>query len=680
MTGHGRTAGAQGARRVRRALGLSLALTVVAAVLVTAPRASAATPVPDALDTKLACAYTDNNVSELQSFGWLVGRQLDCASVFNDTATTWAAWEDPWFAHMPLDQPQYDWRRWLSAGSRTLVISQSLVPDGAEADWRSLGASGAYDDHIRALAENLVEYGMGDTIIRLAHEGNGSWSHDWIGDTPEKIADWKAYWAHFVGVMDSVPGTSFEFDWTVNASSPAVPFDDYYPGDSAVDIIGIDQYDWASAWVGTAQPARWNYQRDIALGVTDLADFAERHGKPLSVPEWGLVPTTVPQGMGDDAYFVDELARVVRDHPTRYQSYFNKTTDVTMRLQDLPGSRAAWKRRYGAGGDSYEPSPAVPPPPAPVYPDVPAALDTRRACLDEQSTYSALQSFGWLTGRTMDCAVLHNDGPSSWAAWRDPWVTRMPTEQTDYRWAAWKASAPDDRTLVLVQNLVPGDAPADWRARGAAGDYDDQVRALGETLVARGLGDIVIRLGPKSNGDWAIDNVGQTSADFAAWRSYWARAADLLRDTPGSSFEIEWTISAGYRALPLDQLYPGDEAVDVVGVAQLDSAPSSFGTAQPLRWDRQRAVAGGIDQVVRFARTHGKPLAISEWAVLPTSRADGAGDDFVFADRIAQIVRDVPTRYHAYVNNASSNVLRLQDAAATRASWKRHFGATGDSR
>ena len=83
---------------------------------------------------------------------------------------------------------------------------------------------------------------------------------------------------------------------------------------------------------------------------------------------------------------------------------------------------------------------------------------------------------------------------------------------------------------------------------------------------------------------------------------------------------------------------------------------------------------------MRFARTHGKPLAISEWAVLPTSRADGAGDDFVFADRIAQIIREVPTRYQAYVNNASSNVLRLQDAAATRASWKRHFGATGDSR
>jgi beta-mannanase len=642
--------------------------------------ALSAPPVPAALNTKLACAYTHNDLSELQSFGWLVGRQLDCASLFNDTSTSWAVWEDPWFAHMPLDQPQFAWRKWLASGPKTVLLSQSLVPDGVDPlTWRALGAAGAYDDHIRTLATNLVTYGMGDTIIRLAHEGNGDWSYDYVGPTAQDHADWRTYWAHFASVMRSVPGASFEFDWNVNAASPAVAFDDYYPGDSAVDVIGIDQYDWASAWVGTAQPARWTYQRDIALGINAVVDYAAAHGKPLSIPEWGLVPTTVPQGMGDDPYFVDQLAAIVRTQPVRYQSYFNSAGSVTMRLQDLAGSRAAWKRHYGSGGDSYLPSPLTPPPPPPVYPAVSADLDTRTACLDERSSVSALLSAGWLVGRPIDCAVLHNDGQATWAAWRDPWVTRWSASQPDYQWATWLAAGARRRTLVLAQSLVPAEAPADWRVRGVAGEYDDQIRALGATLVSRGLGDIVIRLAPKANGAWQADNMGSTAADFSAWSAFWARAAGLLRATPGSSFEMEWSISAGYRALPLDQVYPGDSAVDVVGVSALDSGPTVLGSKQPDRWDYQVGVPGGLTQVVAFGRTHGKPIAVSEWAVLPTTRADGVGDDAFYADQVATLVRNVPTRYQAYVNTASSGVLRLQDAAGTRASWKRHYGATGDT-
>jgi beta-mannanase len=636
-------------------------------------------PVPAAQDTKLACAYTQSDVNQLQSFSWLVGRTIDCASVFNDTATTWAAWEDPWFAHMPADQPQFAWRKWLASGPKTLVISQSLVPTGIDANWRALGASGAYDDHIRALAQNLVNYGMGDTIIRLAHEGNGNWFYDGIGTTPAQVSDWKTYWAHFVSVMRSVPGTSFEFDWTVNPASPAVAFDDYYPGDSAVDIIGVDQYDWASAWVGTAQPARFNYQRDIALGLNAVANYAQAHGKPLSIPEWGLVPTTVPQGMGDDAYFVDQLAAIVRTHAVRYESYFNATGSTTMKLQDVAASRAAWKRHFGVGGDSYQPTPATPPPPPPTYPVIPAALDTKTPCLDERNSMSALQSFGWLVGRTIDCAILHNDNPASWAAWSDPWVTHLPADQTDYQWATWLNAAPTTRSVVLVQSLVPTSVPTDWRARGAAGEYDSQFATLGANLVARGFGHIVIRLAPKGNGDWTTDNVGSTPADYANWRAYWARAASILRATPGSSFQLEWNVSAGYRAIPLDQIYPGDGAVDVVSVAQYDSAPTAVSSVQPDRWTYEAQASNGLNQIVTFARTHGKPLAISEWASLPTTRADGAGDDAYYADQIAALVRTTPTLYQAYVNTPGGAVLRLQDAVATRASWKRHFGATGDS-
>ncbi|GAB3683518.1 hypothetical protein GCM10028814_21710 [Angustibacter aerolatus] len=633
---------------------------------------------PATRDSKLACAYTENDLTKLQQLGWMLGRQLDCASVFADTAPTWATWEDPWFAHMPIDQPQYAWKKWLDAGGRTLVISQSLVPNGIDPDWRAKGAAGEYDDHVRALARNLVSYDMGGSIIRLAHEANGSWSYDWLGDTAQQRADWKAYWARFAAVMNSVPGASFEFDWTVNAASPAVPFDDYYPGDAAVDVIGIDQYDWASAWVGKAQPARFSYQRSLALGLDALVAFGKAHGKPLSVPEWGLVPASIPEGMGDDPAYADLLAAVVRDNPTRYQSYFEVTGTVNQKLADSAGTRAAWKRHYGVGGDAWKPSPVRPIAPTPTYPAVPADLDTRTPCLDESSSLTTLQTAGYLLGRTLPCAVLHDENAPTWATWSDPWVTHMPRDQTQYQWASWLAAS-SARTVVLAQNLVPAEAPDDWRTRGAAGEYDGYVRDLGANLVARGFGRAVIRLAPKANGDWAKDSVGSTAADWSAWRSYWARAANVLRATPGSDFDVEWSLNAGYRNLPLDQIYPGDQAVDVVGISMLDSAPTAVGAAQPARWQYQKAVAGGLDTQVAFARTHGKPIAFSEWAALPTSRADGAGDDAYYADQISALVRGVPTRYQAYVNTPNGSVLRLQDASGVRASWKRHYGVTGDA-
>ena len=43
--------------------------------------------------------------------------------------------------------------------------------------------------------------------------------------------------------MRSVPGAHFFFDWNVNAGYRNIPLASYYPGDSVVDVIGIDIYD-----------------------------------------------------------------------------------------------------------------------------------------------------------------------------------------------------------------------------------------------------------------------------------------------------------------------------------------------------------------------------------------------------------------------------------------------------
>ncbi len=55
--------------------------------------------------------------------------------------------------------------------------------------------------------------------------------------------------------MRSVPGASFRFDWTINAGYRPIPFNDYYPGNDVVDIIGMDVYDfWPGPAAGPADP------------------------------------------------------------------------------------------------------------------------------------------------------------------------------------------------------------------------------------------------------------------------------------------------------------------------------------------------------------------------------------------------------------------------------------------
>ena len=72
---------------------------------------------------------------------------------------------------------------------------------------------------------------------------NGTWYHDSLGNDPAQYGDWSAYWARIVKVMRSVSGAHFLFDWNVNAGYRNIPLASYYPGDSVVDVIGIDIYD-----------------------------------------------------------------------------------------------------------------------------------------------------------------------------------------------------------------------------------------------------------------------------------------------------------------------------------------------------------------------------------------------------------------------------------------------------
>jgi hypothetical protein len=303
-------------------------------------------PAAGAQQRARACVYANHRHSTMHRFERLVGRPLDCAMVFNNAAPTWSSWERPWF--VTHGDANLNWGRWATApgSSRLLVISQSLTPDSAlGTNWRTLGARGRYDRHFTALARNLVAAGLGRSVIRLAHEANYGGSKNPVGATRAQQLAWRRFWARAVRVMRRVPGARFRFDWTVNAAFEPIPLARIYPGDGVVDIIGVDAYD---AGLRTTT-GRWHRLASRPVGIDDVARFAARRHKPLSLPEWGLMPRNRRWlGGGDDPAYVAGIDRVLRTRRVAYQAYFY-AGDTAAQLRRSPRAlrlvRALYRHR-----------------------------------------------------------------------------------------------------------------------------------------------------------------------------------------------------------------------------------------------------------------------------------------------------------------------------------------------
>jgi Glycosyl hydrolase family 26 len=304
-----------------------------------------------AVGSKADCVYTANSVAELASFQRLTGRTFACALVYNNASPDWAGWEKPWF--LVERNPAYNWADWVAAApagaQRQLIITNNLFPSAENgSDWLRAGAAGAYTEHARALARNLVAAGLGNSVIRLAHEANGTSDPYALGASDADFRLWVQFWRHTAIAMRSVPGAHFMFDWCVNAYWRPIPLNKWYPGDDVVDIIGIDSYD---AGVPAGQD-RWTRLYTQPDGIGTLLEFARAHRKPLSIPEWGLWAAGPGQlGGGGDPGYIDRMAGVVRDNRVAYQSYFYNH-DARSLLDGSADSLRAYRRHFGPAGDS----------------------------------------------------------------------------------------------------------------------------------------------------------------------------------------------------------------------------------------------------------------------------------------------------------------------------------------
>ncbi|MFG3316736.1 glycoside hydrolase family 26 protein [Streptomyces sp. NPDC048171] len=251
-----------------------------------------------------------------------------------------------------------DWR--TRKADRMFVLNVPMMERNEEGvgddEVRALlrrGAAGEFDHHFRALAERLVELKVPDTVLVLGWEMNGITYTHRCGPDPEA---WKTYWKRIVTTMRAVPGQKFRFDFTPSRGRDAVPWTTCYPGDETVDIIGMDSYD---------QPRGMKFDEQVKepYGLQAHVDFAKKHGKPVSYPEWGLFRN------GDNAEYMRRMLAWMDEHKPVYNTVTDYCPHGVWQCDDNPRSTAVY--RSVLFGRTDEPAPGTPEPTAPATPTTP---------------------------------------------------------------------------------------------------------------------------------------------------------------------------------------------------------------------------------------------------------------------------------------------------------------------
>ena len=160
--------------------------------------------------------------------------------------------------------------------------------------------------------------------------------------------------------------------------------------------------------------------------------------------------------------------------------------------------------------------------------------------------------FGGWRGTPIDVAV-------GWAPWKTGWegMVKYFAQGAPRR---LKQRAP----IVSIGVALLTRESAGQFGACADGKFDSYFRAIGQHLSQQGLGNAHIRLGWEASGDWYPWSIGNQAE---AYKACFRRAAFALR-SEALGLQINWHLSKkGRLKMPIDEVYPGNDVVDVIAIS-----------------------------------------------------------------------------------------------------------------
>jgi beta-mannanase len=296
-----------------------------------------------------------------QSFANWRGRPLDVETTWNDEPT-WSGIEQDYSA-ASLSNSGY--HGYVSFG-------QPLLPNDDNGTYTLADCSaGDYNTDFAEVATNLISDKFSGVDVRLGWEMNGNWYTWGLGydsgglDNIGQETNWIGCYRQAHDAMKAVYPT-LTFDWNPTKDSSHNGSNENaiaeYPGDSYVDIIGVDYYDYyppsgnATDW--TNEYNQTQYSGPFGIG-TWLA-FAKQHTKNLSVPEWGIENQGTygtNGGGGDDGYYIGQMLQFFDENSPAiaYESYFNLSNNqgCVFQIYDSSCNNTNSSSAYLAGMKQY---------------------------------------------------------------------------------------------------------------------------------------------------------------------------------------------------------------------------------------------------------------------------------------------------------------------------------------
>lgn len=233
-----------------------------------------------------------------------LGRPLDLILVYHDMSTT----PDGIFPNSAEEQLSHH---------HLLVFSWAPVvwSTGQEYSWETI-ASGALDQSV-IIPEAIRLRNLGTTVfLSFAPEADSS-----VGASQGSPAQFVAAWRHVHDVFASLKVRNVVWVWTTTGYLPhESTIAAMYPGNSYVDWIGYDPYNYFSCrnspWQSFSQTIGPFYQW-----------LSARHfGKPIMLTEYGTSPD--PANPGLEASWYQDIAPAIKMYPgIKALNLWNSSTD-----------------------------------------------------------------------------------------------------------------------------------------------------------------------------------------------------------------------------------------------------------------------------------------------------------------------------------------------------------------
>ena len=200
-------------------------------------------------------------------------------------------------------------------------------------------AEGTYDATFVAIAKSIAA-AYPQAIIRIGWEFNGDW-YPWSAKGRER--DYVNAFRHVVSLFRQ-ESPEFVIDWCpTHGFSGKMPADAAYPGDDAVDVIGMDVYnDYRWGNFKDDPQKRWEWYEKFDHGLEWQVHFARAHNKRLSFPEWGV--------NRDDPIFIREMHSWINSHDFAYEAYWDSNSAFSGMLSrnQYPEAGKEYQRLFGA--------------------------------------------------------------------------------------------------------------------------------------------------------------------------------------------------------------------------------------------------------------------------------------------------------------------------------------------